>query len=145
MAAYDVVVAGAGMAGLTAGITAAAAGASVLVLEKAGRPGGSARLSGGLVWTEPTYERLRARIPMGEPELGRALIDGYEDGIAWLRIQGVEMTERLGGLFGHGEGHRLGPDMGTVIGVVLRGGRVDPGHCPRHPRPPTQIPNRRPN
>jgi len=37
-----------------------------------------------------------------------------------------------------------GPDMGTVIGVVLRGGRGDPGHCPRHPRPPTQIPNRIP-
>jgi hypothetical protein len=38
-----------------------------------------------------------------------------------------------------------GPDMGTVIGVVLRGGRVDPGHCPRHPaRPPSQIPNRIP-
>lgn len=37
-----------------------------------------------------------------------------------------------------------GPEMGTVIGVVLRGGRVDPGHCPRHPRPPSQIPNRIP-
>jgi len=37
-----------------------------------------------------------------------------------------------------------GPDMGTVIGVVLRGGRVDPGHCPRHPRPPSQIPVRIP-
>lgn len=38
-----------------------------------------------------------------------------------------------------------GPDMGTVIGVVLRGGRVDPGHCPRHPaRPPSQIPIRVP-
>jgi hypothetical protein len=37
-----------------------------------------------------------------------------------------------------------GPDMGTVIGVVLRGGRVDPGHCARHPRPPSQIPNRIP-
>ena len=37
-----------------------------------------------------------------------------------------------------------GPDLGTVIGVVLRGGRVDPGHCPRHPRPPSQIPNRIP-
>lgn len=37
-----------------------------------------------------------------------------------------------------------GPDQGTVIGVVLRGGRVDPGHCPRHGRPPSQIPNRIP-
>lgn len=38
-----------------------------------------------------------------------------------------------------------GPDMETIIGVVLRGGRVDPGHCPRHPaRPPSQIPTRIP-
>jgi hypothetical protein len=37
-----------------------------------------------------------------------------------------------------------GPDMETVIGVVLRGGLVDPGHCPRHPRPPSQIPHRIP-
>jgi hypothetical protein len=51
-----------------------------------------------------------------------------------------------GGGSGLGEwrGRDPGPDMGTVIGVVLRGGRVDPGHCPRHPHP-SQIPNRLPN
>lgn len=51
-----------------------------------------------------------------------------------------------GGGSGAGEwrGNDPGPDMGTVIGVVLRGGRGDPGHCPRHPRPPSQIPNRIP-
>jgi hypothetical protein len=45
---------------------------------------------------------------------------------------------------GEWRGNDPGPDMGTVIGVVLRGGRGDPGHCPRHPRPPSQIPNRIP-
>jgi hypothetical protein len=45
---------------------------------------------------------------------------------------------------GDWRGNDPGPDMGTTIGVVLRGGRVDPGHCPRHPRPPSQIPNRIP-
>jgi hypothetical protein len=46
---------------------------------------------------------------------------------------------------GNWRGTDPGPDMGTVIGVVLRGGRGDPGHCPRHPaRPPSQIPNRIP-
>lgn len=45
---------------------------------------------------------------------------------------------------GDWRGNDPGPDMGTAIGVVLRGGRVDPGHCPRHPRPPSQIPNRIP-
>jgi hypothetical protein len=49
-----------------------------------------------------------------------------------------------GGPGGDWRGNDPGPDMGTAIGVVLRGGRVDPGHCPRHPRPPSQIPNRIP-
>jgi hypothetical protein len=50
----------------------------------------------------------------------------------------------VGASSGDWRGNDPGPDMGTVIGVVLRGGRGDPGHCPRHPRPPTQIPNRIP-
>ena len=50
----------------------------------------------------------------------------------------------VGASSGDWRGKDPGPDMGTVIGVVLRGGRGDPGHCPRHPRPPTQIPNRIP-
>lgn len=43
----DVVVVGAGVAGLSAAITAAEAGANVVVLEKQGIPGGSTTLSGG--------------------------------------------------------------------------------------------------
>ena len=45
---------------------------------------------------------------------------------------------------GEWRGRDPGPDMGTVIGVVLRGGRVDPGHCPKHHPHPSQIPNRIP-
>lgn len=115
MVPAEVVVAGAGMAGLTAATVAAEAGAQVLVLEKGDEPGGSAALSGGLLWTEPTYERLRARNPHGDPALGRALIDGYEPAVGWLAAVGVEMGERLDALFGTGEGHRLGPDMATVM------------------------------
>lgn len=43
----DVVVAGAGLAGLTAAVTAADAGASVVLLEKTARAGGSLSLAGG--------------------------------------------------------------------------------------------------
>lgn len=50
----------------------------------------------------------------------------------------------VGNAAGDWRGNDPGPDMGTTIGVVLRGGRVDPGHCPRHPRPPSQIPTRIP-
>lgn len=37
-----------------------------------------------------------------------------------------------------------GPDLGTRIGVVIRGGAVGPDHCVPHRRPPSLIPNRIP-
>ncbi|WP_155739894.1 FAD-dependent oxidoreductase, partial [Rhodococcus rhodochrous] len=46
----DVVVAGYGIAGVSASIEAARAGADVLVLERTGGWGGAASLSGGIVY-----------------------------------------------------------------------------------------------
>jgi succinate dehydrogenase/fumarate reductase flavoprotein subunit len=124
----DCAVVGGGMSGMAAALTVAELGRSVLVLEKADRPGGSAAISGGLVWTDPSFEDLRARMPGGDPELGRALVEDYEDAVAWLRDQGVEMTERLTGLFGTGVGHRV-RDMPSAIEILRSrleqaGGRI---------------------
>ncbi|MCW5229985.1 FAD-dependent oxidoreductase [Verminephrobacter eiseniae] len=47
---YDVVVAGSGAGGMSAAITAAAAGLQVLLIEKTGRIGGSTAISGGALW-----------------------------------------------------------------------------------------------
>jgi len=33
-----------------------------------------------------------------------------------------------------------GPDIGSPVGVVIRGGMVDPRHCPPRRRPPSLIP-----
>lgn len=106
------------MAGLAAALTAAEAGARVVVLEKGWEPGGSARLSGGLLWTDPTPQLLSARNPHGDPQLARVLAEGFDDGVRWLRDHGIEMTTRLTDLFGTGEGHRLQPDMPTVVDVL---------------------------
>jgi succinate dehydrogenase/fumarate reductase flavoprotein subunit len=48
--AADIVVAGSGAAGLTAALAAAAEGADVLLVERAGQLGGTTALSGGRVW-----------------------------------------------------------------------------------------------
>ncbi len=56
---FDVVVVGSGAGGMTAALTARAAGARVVLVEKAARYGGSTALSGGGIWApnNPTLRR----------------------------------------------------------------------------------------
>src|SRR5260370_7626760 len=58
-AEFDVVVAGSGAAGMTAALTAADLGLSVVVVEKAGSFGGATARSGGGIWA-PGNAVLRA-------------------------------------------------------------------------------------
>src|SRR6266508_4203072 len=71
----DLVVAGAGMAGLVAAARARELGADVVVYEKGDRPGGSMLLSSGVVWRYREWERFRKECPGGEPQLQR-LVSG---------------------------------------------------------------------
>lgn len=86
-----VVVAGSGMSGLCAAVSAVEAGAEVIVLEKAPRAGGSAALSGGLIWTNPDEETIVRLIPHGDPELQSAVSRGLESALDWLSSQGVSL------------------------------------------------------
>lgn len=89
---YDVVIAGAGIGGLCAARTAQESGATVLVLEKASRIGGSAAASGGTVWTARDIDEWSKVQPGGDRALGQALIDGFRDGIPWLTTQAVTVN-----------------------------------------------------
>ena len=68
----DLVVAGAGMAGLAAAARARELGADVVVHEKGDRPGGSMRLSSCVVWRYREWETFRAELarPRGSHQPG---------------------------------------------------------------------------
>jgi NADPH-dependent 2,4-dienoyl-CoA reductase/sulfur reductase-like enzyme len=87
----DLLVIGGGMAGLTAGTRAARGGAKVVLVERAPELGGSAVFASNC-WTTPTFEALWAVDSDGDPELGRALVEGFADGVEWIRsVVGVDV------------------------------------------------------
>jgi succinate dehydrogenase/fumarate reductase flavoprotein subunit len=95
-ATHDVIVLGAGAGGLTAACAAAARGLRVLLLEKTGRIGGTAAVSGGMVWipgnskTQGDSEAaarayLGATLSAGSrPELVEAFLREGPAAIDWL-------------------------------------------------------------
>jgi 3-oxo-5alpha-steroid 4-dehydrogenase len=108
----DVIVVGFGISGACAAISAAEAGASVLVVERAGAPGGSSALSGGEVYlgggtpvqttcgfedtADDMFRFLTAALgPHTDPEKLRLYCDESADHFAWLVEHGVEFRPSL--------------------------------------------------
>ena len=102
--AHDLLVLGGGMAGLSAAAWTVVHGGSVVLVEK-GELGGSAARA-GFIWTAPTFEALREAIPDGDPELGRALIDGFGPAVDWVRSTGVEVQDPVT-VLRFGRGHQV--------------------------------------
>jgi len=90
----DVVVAGAGMAGLAAAAEARRLGARPLVLEKLGSPGGSMRLSSGVIWRHRDFARFREECPDGDERLQRLLFERLDADLDWLESLGAPLVER---------------------------------------------------
>src|SRR6266513_3734957 len=90
----DLVVAGAGMAGLAAAARAVELGASVEVYEKGTRPGGSMLLSSGFLWRHRAFDTFRAECPGGDPELQRIVHERLDDALDWLEGLGAQVEER---------------------------------------------------
>jgi succinate dehydrogenase/fumarate reductase flavoprotein subunit len=101
----DLLVAGAGMAGLAAAARARELGAEVTLLEKGDRAGGSMLLSSGVLWRHRDLERFETECPAGDRRLQRLLHERLDDGLAWL--------ERLGA-------RPLGRDTGNPLTTGVR-------------------------
>src|SRR5919108_4064984 len=82
------------MAGLVAAVRARELGATVVVHEKGDRPGGSMRLSSGVVWRYRQWERFRSECPGGDPELQRTVWEALDGALAWLESLGVPVVAR---------------------------------------------------
>jgi len=90
----DLIVAGAGMAGLVAAAEARALGASVRLVEKGDRPGGSMRLSSGVIWRYRDFDRFRVECPDGDEGLQRLVFERLDGDLAWLEALGASVAER---------------------------------------------------
>jgi succinate dehydrogenase/fumarate reductase flavoprotein subunit len=90
----DVVVAGAGMAGLVAAAEARGLGAEPLVLEKLRRPGGSMRLSSGVIWRHRDFDTFREECPDGDERLQRLIFERLDDDLRWLESLGAPVLDR---------------------------------------------------
>lgn len=90
----DLVVAGAGMAGLAAAARGRELGASVVLYEKGDRAGGSMLLSSGFIWRHREFGDFRSECPGGDPELQRVVYDRLDAALAWLEELGAPVLER---------------------------------------------------
>ena len=115
----DVLVVGAGMAGLAAASQAARLGATVGVVEKLAEVGGSAAMSAGILWSPRSYDEMRAQMPGGEPALAKVLTDDFPAALEEVQATGVELSELIDGpYFGQGYGRQV-----DVVGLFRRWGR----------------------
>jgi succinate dehydrogenase/fumarate reductase flavoprotein subunit len=88
---------GFGPAGAAAAITAADAGADVLVVEKTGRGGGNAPNSGGFLWDVAEPDAVEHLDVLCGGQTDRAVLEAYAAGLhtvrAWVRELGGETME----------------------------------------------------
>jgi succinate dehydrogenase/fumarate reductase flavoprotein subunit len=93
----DLVVAGAGLAGLVAAAEATERGARVVVHEKGDRAGGSMLLSSGVIWRHRELDDFLRECPGGAVELQRLVHERLDDDLAWLERKGARVVERSTG------------------------------------------------
>ncbi|MFC6065312.1 FAD-binding protein [Streptomyces ochraceiscleroticus] len=118
----DLLIIGAGMAGLTAGARAVQDGLSVVITDTATDVGGSARFA-GYAWTAPSHDVMDEHNPHGDRALKRALVDRFTDGIAWIRSLGVEAKDAQR-ILSFGQGHQFDTNhyVDTCRRLVAEGG-----------------------
>jgi len=143
MADYDVVVVGAGAAGLCAAVTAAEAGASVLVAEASDAAGGASQFSAGLIMAAGTRFQRERGIEDGpeallfeylafnrwsvETGVARRLAEEAGPTVEWLADRGVGVSDIfLSGDDRVARGHVMDGGGAAIVACLLGAARADP-------------------
>ena len=122
----DLVIAGAGMAGLAAAAEARRLGAAPVVLERLDRPGGSMRLSSGVIWRHREFDAFREECPDGDERLQRLIFARLDGDIDWLESLGAPVLLRETGN-ALTAGARFDPALLTEALVAAAGGLAPNG------------------
>ena len=89
-----VVIAGGGLAGLTAALRATELGAQATLLEKGAGPGGSFVYSSGYIWSYVDLPTFRREAPGGDAILQRLIFERLGSCLAWLEGAGGVLIAR---------------------------------------------------
>lgn len=88
------IVAGGGLAGLSAAVRAAGLGARVELLEKGETAGGSLPHSSGYLWSYNDFDTFREQAPGGDPALQSLHLELIEGALQWLEFLGAPVLSR---------------------------------------------------
>src|SRR5688572_12492525 len=121
-----VVVAGGGLAGLVAARRALELGASVILLEKGDRLGGSFVYSSGYVWTYRDLPTFRSEAPGGDVALQRQNLERLAPGLSWLEnLDAPVLARETGNPLTSGARFAPRPTVQVLSdSIVAAGGRV---------------------
>jgi fumarate reductase flavoprotein subunit len=118
-----IVVAGGGLAGLTAALRVVELGARVTLLEKGDRPGGSFLLSSGYVWSYRDMPTFRSEAPGGDIDLQKLILDRLGSGLGWLeRAGGVLLSRETGNPLTFGARFDTGQTVTALAGRLQASG-----------------------
>ena len=121
-----IIVAGGGLAGLTAALRAVEFGARVTLLEKGDHPGGSLIYSSGYIWSYKDLRTFRREVPSGDPALQKLVLERLEACLEWLEGLGIPaLTRETGNPLTFGT--RFNPEQTVATlaeHITTSGGRI---------------------
>lgn len=91
----DVVIAGAGIGGLAAAVSAAESGARVILIEASKKVGGTSRFAAGAFGPRfgTDWETVKKKSPMTDPELSKVVLDNWDSYVEWITGMGLKVEK----------------------------------------------------